>query len=104
MADPKRPMFAPAGDRRAITQPPLKLSPQSKSAILAYTWHPSDDGKSAIVEFVARDRSAFAEILSSKDARVQTFERSKNGKAEMEAAIKKEKKDFDPTKFGVRMN
>ena len=104
MADPKRPMFAPAGDRRSTTPAFLKLAPQSKSDILAYTWHPSDDGKSAIVEFVAKDRSAFAPILASKDARVQTFERDKHGKDEMESAIKKVKKDFDPTKFGTRMN
>ena len=104
MADPKRPLFAPAGDRRSATPAPLKLAPQSKSDILAYTWHLSDDGKSAVVEYVARDRSAFTEILNSKDARVQTFERSKHGKAEMETAIKKVKKDFDPAKFGVRMN
>ena len=103
MADPKRPMFAPAGNRGespALT----KLAPQSKSAILAYSWHLSDDGKSAIVEFVARDQAAFAAILSSKDARVQTFQRGKNSKDEMEAALKKAKKDFDPKNFGVKMN
>ena len=103
MADPKRPMFAPAGNRGeapALT----KLVPQSKTTILAYSWHLSDDGKSAIVEFVARDQAAFATILSSKDARVQTFQRGKHGKDEMEAALKKAKKDFDPKNFGVKMN
>ena len=103
MADPKRPMFAPPGNRGPSTAV-AKLAPQSKSEILAYSWHLSDDGKSAIVEFVARNQAAFVEILNSKDARVQIFQRGKQSKDEMEAALKKEKKDFDPKSFGVRMN
>ena len=103
MADPKRPMFAPAGNRGEAAAP-TKLAPQSKTAILAYSWQVSDDGQSAIVEFVARDQAAFATILSSKDARVQTFQRGKNGKDETESALKKAKKDFDPKNFGVKMN
>jgi hypothetical protein len=50
-ANPKRPMFAPGPQEKA-------------SAFLSYSWEPSDDGRYAIVEFVALDRKAFAAILS----------------------------------------
>ena len=105
MADPKRPMFVSAGTRSAV--PALattKLSVQSKTDVLAYSWHVSDDGKSAIVQFVARDQAAFSEILNSKDARVQVFQKGKSKKDDMEAALKKVKKDFDPKQHDVRLN
>ena len=53
---------------------------------------------------VKLNQAAFAAILNSKDARVQTFQRGKQGKDEMEAALKKARKDFDPKNFGLRMN
>ena len=46
-ADPKRPQYAP--------WPPSK----DPNGILAFTYLPSDDGRLAIVEFVARNRAAF---------------------------------------------
>ena len=102
MADPKRPMFAPA--KHPTTLAATKPAPRSTTDILAYSWQLSDDGKSAIVEFVASNRAAFAEILNSKDPKVKVFERDKKSKAETESEIKKEKKDFDPTKFGARIH
>ena len=102
MADPKRPMFAPG--KKIPAPAALKALPRSTTDILAYGWQLSDDGKSAIVEFVAVDRKAFAEILNSKDPRVKVFERGKKSKEETESEIKKEKKDFDPTRFGARVH
>ena len=102
MADPKRPMFAPA--KRPTPLAASKPAPRSTTDILAYSWQLSDDGKSAIFEFVASNRAAFAEILNSKDPKVIVFERDKKSKAETESEIKKEKKDFDPTKFGARIH
>ena len=103
MADPIRPMFAPPS-KRLTTSKELKPAPRSTSDIIAYTWQLSDDGKSAIVEFVAVDRKAFTEILNSKDPKVRLFEKGKNSKDETETEIKKQKKDFDPTKFGAKVH
>jgi hypothetical protein len=41
---------------------PRAAAPLSPTAIIAFSWQPTDDGKSAIVEFVARDRAAFSRI------------------------------------------
>ena len=46
------------------------------SGIIEYRWTPTDDGKYAVVEFVARDRKALAPILA--DARtLKAFEKGK---------------------------
>ena len=52
--DPIRPEYAPA---------PSAINPTSRTGILGYIHVLSDDGKSALVEYVARDRSAFNAIL-----------------------------------------
>jgi hypothetical protein len=75
-ADPKRPVFADAG-----------------KGILEFHWTPSDDGKYAIVEFVAQDRKALAPILT--DARtLKAFEKGKAKKDDVESALKAFRKDF----------
>jgi hypothetical protein len=60
-ADPKRPAYAPL-TRTSPTAP--------QSGIIAYSHQVSDDGKYALVEYVARDRSAFAPILADKSIKV----------------------------------
>jgi hypothetical protein len=57
-ADPRRPMFTPT--RQAMPAAP------ARAPLLAWSYVPSDDGKWAIVEFVARDRGAFVPILANK--------------------------------------
>jgi hypothetical protein len=87
--DPKRPMYAPW---------PLSQDP---NGIIAFTFELSDDGQRAIVEFVARTRAAFQTILS--DTSITAFEKGKAAKADVEAAVKKARKDFDMDKFGTVM-
>lgn len=91
-ADPKRPLYAPA---------PHTLSPTSRTGLLGFTYVLSDDGHFALVEFVARDRSAFATILA--DTTIQTFRKGVNQQAEIVAAFTKLKKNFDIDHFGVRL-
>lgn len=80
--DPKRPLFAP-GSKEA----------SDAEGIQSFSWQPSDDGKYAIVEFVARDRKAFEGIL--KDNRtVQAFEKGKAQKVDVERELKRFRKDF----------
>ena len=92
--DPVRPMFAPL---------PSEMDPQKGTGIIAFAFQVSDDGKFALVEFVARTRDAFQHIQASKLAGVQTFVKSQDSQAAIEAQFKLLKKDFDISKFGVRM-
>ncbi len=97
--DPKRPMYAPI---------PSKLSAATRSGIIAFSHVISDDGKYALAEFVARDRSAFAPIISdialaSADINIKTFERGKTKQADIEAEFKKHKKDFSFEQLVVRV-
>jgi len=89
--DPKRPKHAP--------WPPSSV--KSANGIIAFSQQISDDGKLALVELVARDRSAFQSILADKS--VTVFDRKKDNKDDMEKELKKYKKDFDLSKFGTVM-
>ena len=95
-ADPVRPMYTPLPSvlKAAATS-------RSRTAILGFTYVLSDDGKHALVEFVARDRAAFQQILA--DVSVKSFVKGKDKREDVEAEFKKYKKDFDFTNFGVRM-
>jgi len=95
-ADPVRPMYTPLPSalKAAATS-------RSRTAILGFTYVLSDDGKHALVEFVARDRAAFQQILA--DPTVKSFVKGKDKREDIEAEFKKYKKDFDFTHFGVRM-
>lgn len=87
--DPKRPLYAPVGVRIA----------GNRAGIISFYQQLTDDKKSAIVEFVAFDRAALAPILNDKSLKV--FEKGKNLKSEVEFEMKKVKKDFDSTNFGL---
>ena len=91
-ADPKRPLYAPA---------PVTAANPTLPAIIGYTHQLSDDGKYSLVEFVARDMSAFQTILNDKTIKV--FIKGRDKKADIEAELKKYKKDFDLDKFGLVM-
>ena len=92
--DPKRPQYAP-------WPPPSATQARSRGTILAFTQQLSDDGKSAIVELVASDRSAFQAILNDKQIKV--FVKGTDKKDDIEKELKRYKKDFDLDKFGVVM-
>ena len=92
--DPRRPLYAP-------TPAELRASAISRTGILGFTHVLSDDGHFALVEFVARDRSAFKAILA--DSTVKAFLKGRDKRADVEAEFKKYKKDFDFATYGVRM-
>ena len=83
--DPRRPKYAPI---------PRHMDPTSRTGIIAYAHQESDDGKFAIVEFVAADRAAFKEILEDLDPNVKTFAKGQANRADIEAEFKKLKKNF----------
>ncbi len=91
--DPRRPMFAPL--------PPQPGELPSRAGILAFTYQESDDGKFALVEFVAANRSAFATILNGKRPDVKAFVRGVARRAEIETEFRRFKRDFHLDRFGV---
>jgi hypothetical protein len=106
--DPIRPKYAPVSMSFQLMEkqrkegkiaPTKELSDEDKVAlerkrIGAYSYLIADDGKRAIVEFVARDREAFAEILKDPQVRAISKLRIKD-EAELEE-LRKVKRDFDP--------
>jgi len=87
--DPRRPQYAPA---------PGSALPDG---IIAFTQVPTDDGKSAIVEFVAKCRKALLPILA--DTTITTFEKGTQSASAIEAALKARKADFNLVQFEVVM-
>jgi len=92
LADPKRPLYAPM---------PSAMNPASRTGILGFTHVMSDDGKFALVEFVARDRSAFKDILA--DTTLKPFIKGVHKREDVLTEFQKYKKDFSFDHFGVRM-
>jgi len=74
---------------------------QTQGGIIAFSFVLSDDGQSAIVEFVAKSRSAFTAIFA--DSSVLTFEKGTAGRAAIEAAMQKYRKNFSLDQFGMVM-
>jgi hypothetical protein len=91
MADPRRPMFAPL--------PPTAAAPLDRTGIIAYQFQASDDGNSALVEFVAVQRSGLAPILTSTNASVIFFERGTATRQQIETAFQQYKKSFSFNSF-----
>lgn len=87
--DPLRPQYAP--------WPPSASS--APTAIISFSHQVSDDGRFALVEFVARDRAAFEHIL--KDKSVKVFEKGKDKKDDIEKELKKLKQSFNLDKIGA---
>ena len=92
--DPKRPMYAPLPGQ-------IQTATATRQGILGFTYVMSDDGTLALVEFVARDRSAFHAILA--DPTVKSFLKGRDKREDMEAEFLLHKKNFDFAHFGVRM-
>jgi hypothetical protein len=87
-ADPKRPLYAPA-----------QLNSTVRTGIIGYTHVLSDDGQSALVEFVARDAAAFVRILA--DTSIKSFRKGQDKREDIEAEFRKHKKDFSFENFGM---
>ena len=97
-AEPKRPMYAPS---------PAQMNATSRTGIIGYTYVLSDDGQFALVEFVARDASAFqhilADIKSNLNTNVKSFRKGQDKREDIEAEFRKHKKDISFDHFGVNV-
>jgi hypothetical protein len=90
-ADPIRPKYAPAG----------RPSGAPGTGIIAYAFELSDDGRYAIAELVAVDRTVLLPVLADHSNGVLVFEKGRVGGSQIEAAIRQYRKDFSLQKFGV---
>jgi hypothetical protein len=93
--DPVRPLYAPVpGSKEAAA-----------SGIIGFHYILSDDGKTALLELVATDSSAFESIQTDgvKRSEVKAFEKGKASKDEVAKEFKKLRKDFDIDKFEMRV-
>jgi len=90
--DPRRPLYAPLPGK----------TPRG-SGIIGYAFQASDDGRFALVEFVARDRAALKPILEDRRAEVKVFEKGTHSRTAIETELRKFQKNFDLDRFGVRM-
>jgi len=75
----------------------------SRSGILAFTYEESDNGRFALVEFVAADRAAFLPILNERRPDVKAFVKGVARRADIETEFRKHKSDFNLDRFGVRV-
>jgi hypothetical protein len=84
--DPKRPLFAP-----------LPSEMRRPGGIQEFSYELSDDGKYAIIEFVASDRSAFDAMLRDTRA-VKAFEKGKHKREDIERELRifRRSFSFDP--------
>ena len=90
--DPRRPMYAPAPG-----------SPIDKGGILSYTFQESEDGRFALVEFVALDRAAFRGILAETRPDVKVFEKGKARREDIDREFRRLKANIDLSRFGGRL-
>ena len=103
--DPRRPMFVPSpAERRADADNRAKQGKGSEKrpAILSYSMQLSDDGQTALLEFVGADPEALRFITESTAQNVKVFERGKTKKEDIEEEFKKHKKAFKLDSFSGR--
>lgn len=63
--------------------------------ILPYTCGPGDDGRFALVEFVATDRAALDDILKETHPGVKVFRLGEQGRKAVLTELRKFRQDFD---------
>ena len=112
-ADPIRPMYAPTASDMAAAETAAEAAAAAaatagaaapvRTDIIAYAQQISDDGKYAIVEFVAQSRTAFQAIFNDTSNVAVLFEKGKSKKEDIEKALQKYSKNFSLDSFGVVM-
>jgi hypothetical protein len=73
----------------------------NQRGIIAFTFQPSDDGKWAIAEFVAVDRSALLPILNDNRPGVWSVEIGTMPRPQIQAILRRFKKNLDLNQFQV---
>jgi hypothetical protein len=92
--DPRRPLFCPTPNDFA--KPP---DPNHRPIIVSYRFEPSDDGRTAIVEYTGFDRVALSKVIKSEDPAFRRMDFDKSTPAEIDRELKKVKQNFDLQRF-----
>ncbi len=71
----------------------------SAPAIIAFACERTDDGQHAVLELVAANRAALADVLA--DHAILAFEKNTVTEQQIEAAVRQYRKDFSLSRFGV---
>ena len=87
--DPRRPMFVPSPAEQKA-----KLEKNDRSGIIGFSMQVSDDGKSALVEFVGDKPQELKFIVNSNVPGVKAFERGTATKEQIEREFQKYKAGF----------
>ena len=86
-----------------VPMPPNPGANPDPNGIIGFTAQISDDGKHALVELVARDRSAFKQLMADTRPDVKVFEKGKATRAVIEAEFRRWKSDFNLDQMAVRV-
>ncbi len=87
--DPRRPMFVPSSSEQAG-----RAKSGDRSGVIGFSMQISDDGKSALVEFIGATPADLKFIVNSNAPGVKAFERGVAKKEDIEAEFKKYKAAF----------
>jgi hypothetical protein len=79
----------------------VPVEPPNRNGIIAWSSQLTDNGKMAIVQYVAVDHSAFNAILADKRSELRVFEVGKTPPAAIEGALRQFKHDFSLASFVV---
>ena len=100
--DPIRPTFVPVPSLPEPGTAEAGISTATRnSGIIAFYHEVSDDGKWALAEIVARNRSALQPILTDTTPGVWAAEKGTISRAQLQAVFGKFKKNIDLNRFGV---
>ncbi|MBX6326481.1 MAG: hypothetical protein IRY93_10640 [Chthoniobacterales bacterium] len=91
--DPRRPLHTPADEAQ------LQQLDRRQAKMLGFSYIVSDDGQYALVEFVASDRSAFAELLA--DPTIKKFEKGRAKREDIEREFRRYRRQFNLSDFGA---
>ena len=75
-----------------------------RSGILGWSVMPTDDGKMAIVQYVAADRAAFRPLFADKRPGVRVFEIGRSSRVAIETEMRKYRRDFDLDRLEVNVH
>jgi hypothetical protein len=100
-SDPKRPKYAPWPLPAVVNRMPVTPANPIQPGIIGFSYVPSDDGKLAIVEFVARERAAFQPLFA--DSSLTIFEKGVATDASIEGSLQQYRKGFRLDQFGTVM-
>jgi len=92
-------MFTPSPAEQAA-----KLRKKDRSGVIGYSMQLSDDGKSALVEFIGVNPAELKFIVNSQAAGVTAFERGIATKAQIEAEFQKHKTGFTLSTLGTSVS